>query len=198
MSKDKNKKDVQSGLEDIHIDYENINVEDIMEQIKKKIAGRPKDLESDSEPASGLQPFPSSGGDESGEAFPPPSRMKTLLLKLTKPFSPVVKFLILPVYQELRETVITLDKTNKRLDQMGQTVNDIDTHSLTTSQKLDQDMPFLKEYTRLLYNLAHNTVIEMTKLKIEEENIKIRLRILEKDFENLKSRGKALESRIIS
>lgn len=124
--------------------------------------------------------------------------MKTLLLKLTKPFSPVVKFLILPVYQELRETVITLDKTNKRLDQMGQTVNDIDTHSLTTSQKLDQDMPFLKEYTRLLYNLAHNTVIEMTKLKIEEENIKIRLRILEKDFENLKSRGKALESRIIS
>lgn len=35
MSKDKNKKDVQSGLEDIHIDYENINVEDIMEQIKK-------------------------------------------------------------------------------------------------------------------------------------------------------------------
>ena len=196
MSKDKNKKDVQSGLEDIHIDYENINVEDIMAQIKKKIASRPKDPESGL--ATVLQPPPSNGEGESGQAFPPPSPMKTFLLKLTKPFSPLVKFLTLPVYQELRETVLTLDKTNKRLDQMGQAVNDINTHSLTTSQKLDQDMPFLKEYTRLLYNLAHNTVIEMTKLKIEEENIKIRLRILEKDFENLKSRGKALESRIIS
>lgn len=198
MSNDRNRKDIQSGLEDIRIDYENLNVEDIMEQIKKKIAGRPKDLEPESEPESGLQPFPSSAGNESGEVFPPPSRIKTLLLKLTKPFSPLVKFLILPVYQELRETVMTLDKTNKRLDQMGQALNDINTHSLTTSQKLDQDMPFLKEYTRLLYNLAHNTVIEMTKLKIEEENIKIRLRILEKDFENLKSRERALESRIIS
>lgn len=124
--------------------------------------------------------------------------MKTVLLKLTKPFSPLIKLLVFPVYQELRETVVSLDRANKRLDQLGQAVNDINAHAQKTSQKLDLDMPFLKEYTRLFYNLAHNMVIEMTKLKIEEENLKIRIRILEKDLENLKSRGKALESRILS
>ena len=198
MSQDKGKKDIQSGLEDIRIDYENIQIEDIMDQIKKKISSRPGETEPASELPSDIQTDLSPGTGESVTIPHRPSRMKAFLLTLMKPFSPLIKLLILPVYQELRDTVMNLDTTNVRLDQMGQALNDINSHSQTTRQKIDQDMPFLKEYTKLLYNLAHNTLVEMTKLKIEEENIKIRIRILEKDFENLKNREKALESRILS
>ncbi|MFC2168813.1 hypothetical protein ACFLRW_07495, partial [Acidobacteriota bacterium] len=60
----------------------------------------------------------------------------------------------------------------------------------------NEDLTTAKEYIKLLHNLSHNIVVEMTKLKIEEENLKIRTRILEKDFEHLKSREKALENRI--
>ncbi len=98
-----------------------------------------------------------------------------------KPFSPIIKLLVLPVHQELRETICILDRTNKRLDVMSDFINE-------TGRA--------KEYAKLLHNLSHNIVVEMTKLKIEEENLKIRIRILEKDFEHLKSREKALESRI--
>jgi hypothetical protein len=37
----------------------------------------------------------------------------------------------------------------------------------------------------------------MTKLKIEEENLKIKARILEKDFEFLGQRERALEDQIL-
>jgi len=198
MSKDENKKEKKSDPEEIHIDYENIDVQDIMDQIKRKIASQVGDSELKSEQAGALQPLSSTEGNESEDVLPPPSRGKRVLLKLARPFAPLIKFLILPVYQELRDTVEILDRSNKRLDQLEQTLGKTNTHSLNTSQRLDQELPFLKEYTRLLFNLAHNTVVEMTKLKIEEENIKLRIRILEKDFENLKSRERALEARVLS
>ncbi len=103
------------------------------------------------------------------------------MLKLMKPFSPIIKLLVLPVHQELRETIYILDRTNKRLDALDE-INRVPRKT--------------KEYIRLLHNLSHNIVVEITKLKIEEENLKIRIRILEKDFEHLKSREKALESRV--
>jgi hypothetical protein len=39
-------------------------------------------------------------------------------------------------------------------------------------------------------------VVEMTKLKIEEENIKLKARIMEKDFEFLGRKEQALEKEI--
>lgn len=199
MSKDKDKAKNLIDPEDIDIDYENIDVKDIMDQIKRLIAARAKASESESEQEDQTPPFVSSAEEnaEKNHQLPSSSRMKSLLLKLMKPFSPLIKLLVLPVYQEFRETVLILDDTNKRLDQLGQSLDEVNRHSLATSQRIDEDLPFLKEYTRLLYNLAHNTVVEMTKLKIEEENIKLRIRILEKDFENLKSRERALESRMM-
>ena len=198
MSNDKAKRDVQSGREKIHIDYGNIDVADIMDQIKRLIASHTNGSRLEPDTEEGFPSDPSLGEEEEGKALIPPSRLKAFLLKLIKPFSPLIKLLVLPVYQELRETVINLDLTNKRLDKMGQALNDANAHFLATRQKIDLYLPFLKEYTNLFYSLAHNMVMEMTKLKIEEENIKIRIRILEKDFENLKSREKFLESRILS
>jgi NADH/NAD ratio-sensing transcriptional regulator Rex len=59
------------------------------------------------------------------------------------------------------------------------------------------DIGRIKEYTKLLHSLSHNVVVEMTKLKIEEENLKIKARILEKDFEFLGKREKALEDQVL-
>ncbi len=144
---------------------------------------------------------------EKSGSFPSPSKTKRVLLKVMKPFSPIIKLLILPVHQELRETIYSLDRTNKRLDVLNDFIDgaldevqkNMWQFSTETNKKVDltsEDLTKAKEYSKLLHNISHNIVVEMTKLKIEEENLKIRIRILEKDFEHLKSREKALESRV--
>lgn len=207
MNKKMDKKDGPLESEDIRIDYDHLEVSDIMDQIKKKIDARPKDElagpVSDEKPP----PEPLLNPPESEESGPSASKAKRLLLKLMKPFSPIIKLLVLPVHQELRETIYTLDRTNKRLDSLSHFLNDaldevktnLSQFNSETNKRVDlafEDLTRAKEYAKLLHNLSHNIVVEMTKLKIEEENLKIRVRILEKDFEHLKSREKALESRV--
>ncbi len=195
--------DIKDGLlesEDIRIDYDHLDVSDIMDQIKKKIDARPKDKlagpVSDEKPPA-ESPLNPSEFEESGLSA---SKTKRLLLKLMKPFSPIIKLLVLPVYQELRETIYTLDRTNKRLDSLSHFLNgaldEVKTNLSQFNSETFEDLTRAKEYAKLLHNLSHNIVVEMTKLKIEEEHLKIRVRILEKDFEHLKSREKALESRV--
>jgi hypothetical protein len=208
MSEKKRKKENESAPEGFHLDYENIDVSDIMAQIKEKAKALPEEKsypEVEAGKKSGsLHPNHTGPGEE----MPAPSRKKSLLLKLMKPFSPAIKLLVLPVYQELRQTVLTLDRTNKRLDVLSGFLNSaldevkssLDRFNTDTNQRVDlalEDLTRAKEYAKLLHNLAHNTVVEMTKLKIEQENLKSRIRILEKDFESLKNREKVLESKVI-
>jgi len=57
---------------------------------------------------------------------------------------------------------------------------------------LDRSM----EYVKLLHNLDHNLVVELTKLRIEFETLKSRARILEKDLEAQTRRERVLEKRL--
>jgi hypothetical protein len=98
------------------------------------------------------------------------------------PFSPLIKLLVLPVDEELRRTVILLDHANRRIDCLEK-----------ERRRIDR----LQEYTRLLHHLSHNMVVEMSKLKIEAETLKTKTRILEKDFEWLGKREKALEKEVL-
>ncbi len=182
MNKKMDKKVGPLESEDIRIDYDHLDVSDIMGQIKKKIDSRPKDESVSSVSEKKMQAESSLNPPEFEESGFSPSKTKRRMLKLMKPFSPIIKLLVLPVHQELRETIHILDRTNKRVDSLDDEINRVPRKT--------------KEYIRLLHNLSHNIVVEMTKLKIEEENLKIRIRILEKDFEHLKSREKALESRV--
>lgn len=208
MSDDREKRDDRPGREDIRIDYKNIDVADIMAQIKKNIRSRPGEDTVPVRAEGGMKPDSSTDSAEQGEASIPPSKVKALLLKLMKPFSPIIKLLVLPVHHELRETVYSLDRTNRRLDFQSAHLNDVLDEIKTnlgrfnseTNKRVDlafEDLTRAREYVKLLHNLSHNIVVELTKLKIEEENLKSRIRILEKDFENLKNREKALESRVI-
>jgi len=173
---------------DIEIDYDHLDVARIMDEIKARLAG-----ESGRESSSAGAPDSARVPDfdlESGDGQPPArGRVRRLLLKLMSPFRPVIKLLILPVYDEFQQTVRILHNTNIRLDHLYE-VTDRDRHN--TIVRLDR----LREYTKLLHSLSHNLVVEMTKLKIENDTLKARLEIMEKDFDFLGQRERALEREV--
>lgn len=158
----------------ISIDYDRVDVARIMDQIKEQTAAEAV-AES---PAAGAGPAPGAGIDfAAGQG-----RARRVLLKIMSPFSPLIKLFTLPVYEELRRTVLILDHTNRRLDELEK-----------ERARLDR----LQEYTKLLHHLCHNLVIELSKLKIEEETLKTKTRIMEKDFEFLGKRERALEKEVV-
>jgi hypothetical protein len=182
--------------EDIVIDYENIDVAEIMDQIRKKIATQPKKPEPE-------ELIPLEHSTSTGSSTPPPEepsgrklKMKNFALKLMRPFFPLIKFLVLPVHQELRETIQNLYRTNQRLDFLERKTGDDFSRIHEEFQAVNRSLDRAKEYVKLLHNLSHNIVVEMTKLKIEEENLKINTRVLEKNFEFTQRREKALEKKV--
>lgn len=219
------------------------------------------------------------------------SRIKRLLLKLMRPFSPLIKLLILPVNEELVRAVRVLDYTNRKVDFLSAkfdhdlrrneialnrrmsgldqsvhrrlvaadkgvdrrlvilekrvdrrlanldnaihgrmtTLNEnvdrrlvvldqrmaalddaIHVRMTTLNENLDQRMAEYDnrldrlgsvldvslENVKLLHNLSHNLVVELTKLKIEHESLRNKARVLEKDFETLTRRERGLEERL--
>ncbi len=162
----------------IKIDYDRIDVAGIMAQIKDNLAaeaGKP-DRRPGEERRADPQPDP---GDGQGRA-------KRALLRLMAPLKPLIKLLVLPVVEEHRQTVLILDRTNRRIDQLESDLG-----------RLSERLNRLQEYTKLLHQLGHNLVIEMSKLKIEEETLKTKTRIMEKDFAFLGKREKALEEEVL-
>jgi predicted transcriptional regulator len=189
----------KNGNNDIKIDYENIDVSNIMDQIKEKIEKQPKIQKPER--------FEEAEYPGSPSSFPPKQegpqnskpKIKKVLLKIMKPFAPVIKLMVLPVHQELRDTIEKLDHANKHLgflqkrqDQLDKKVDEWASRVGLVYTKLDK----ANDYIKLLHNLSHNIVVELTKLKIEEENLKLKTRIMEKDFEFLGQREKALEKKV--
>ncbi len=184
---------------DIIIDYDNIDVAEIMEQIRKKIADQPKKPEPEEFIPSEYSATPGAAVPRNEETPGKKGRIKNLALKLMRPFFPIIKFLVLPVHQELRDTIQNLYETNKRLDNLEKKIDRnfsrIHEEFQAVNRRL-KELNRIREYVKLLHNLSHNVVVELTKLKIEEERLKVTTRILEKDFEFLGQREKALEKKV--
>jgi hypothetical protein len=159
--------------EKIGVDYDHIDVAVIMDRIKKKVAVEAGDKSpvSENRPASFPDLDPAAGQ----------GRARQILLKLMSPLKPLIKLLILPVAEENRRTVLILDHANRRIDWLERNIG-----------RLDR----LEEYTKLLHHLCHNLVVEMSKLKIEEETLRTKTRVMEKDFDFLEKREKALEKEV--
>ncbi|MCX7973700.1 MAG: hypothetical protein N3B16_04280 [Candidatus Aminicenantes bacterium] len=194
------------------IDYERIDVASIMDQIKKKIASqpRPKPAEKTKEEKIIIPPPPRSPWElETATGWK--ARVKTILLKVMRPFSPLIKLMVFPVYHELRETILKLHHANMRIDYACTRLDhlsakldlEVDKLSQILNQRIDRlEIRFevvdrLREYTKLMHSLAHNLVVEMSKLKIELDTLKIHHRILEKDFRHLEQRERLLEKEIV-
>lgn len=193
------KKEKKDKTDEIKIDYENIDVAGIMEQIREKIASQPEEAEPPlpEEIDYSLPPISASTGMESPRGSK--EKAKAFLLKVMKPVAPLIKFLVFPVHQELRDTIEILDRTNKNLETLWRKHDQVDPKIDAANQRIDlafKDLNKSKEYIKLLHSLSHNLVVEITKLKIEAENLKIKTRIMEKDFEYLGQKEKVLEKKV--
>ncbi len=207
--------------EKIKIDYENPDVQDIMRRVREKIDSQSAKNDAPEKNEAEAQAEPHPPVPQLPEPIWEPlslSKTKKLLLKLTRPFVPLIKLLALPVHQELVETVHRLDFTNQRLDHLNRRLElalqslsqelyrsssdlnqKVDGFNDSANQRLDKafhDLGRTMEYTKLLHSLSHNMVVEMSKLKIEEEGLKLKTRIMDKDFENLRSKEQALEHKV--
>ena len=178
----------------IRIDYDNVDVADIMDQIKRRIARKPPvPAEVPAAPAEGPSAVvpAAPGGVKRGLA----ARTARLL---ARPFMPIVRLLLdrfivrANVGVNIRIDEVSdglnmrIDKVYGRIDEVYGRIDDV-SGGLNTA----------RESTKLLHTLAHNLVVELTKLRIEHETLKSKMRVMEKDFEVLGKREKALEKKVI-
>jgi hypothetical protein len=174
---------------DIMIDYDNVDVAQIMDQIKIRVAGPVGDEPSGggASESAGVPDFDLERGDGPATGR---GRVRRILLKVMTPFRPLIKLLMLPVYDEFQQTVRILHNANRRLDRLYE-ATDRDREAVRV--RLQRD----KEYIKLLHGLSHNLVVELTKLKIENDTLKARLEIMERDADFLGKRERALEREVL-
>jgi hypothetical protein len=207
----------------VTIDYDKLDVTALMEQVTAAAARtRAADARIESSrPAASALPAGGPGGAASPGPREPPGptgikgRIKRIALKLMRPFFPLIRFLGLPLHQDIRETQRSLSETDKRLDALDrllrlQEIAFEDKLALAaqrtdkTELRLDlleariKDLDESMEYIRLLHNLGHNLVVELTKLRIELDTLKSKAGILEKDLDYLRARERSLEGSIRS
>jgi hypothetical protein len=177
-----------------------INVEEIMAAIRKKIqdkkdSGLLKQREIDEIAEMELQPlpdfleipntyephlYPNLG---QYELIPSPAEeeiketglAKGLLKKIRNLLSPLIRFMIRPLYLELKTAIV-------------ETRNHLFKHIPMVLQS--------SEYIRLLHNAINNMIVEASKLKTEEELLKTKIKILEDRMEFLENRERALEKKL--
>jgi len=175
---------------EVEIDYDRLDVAAIMDQVKKIAASKlPEPGREETGPPADLPGTAPASGDEPPPPAGPPglkARLRAKALKAMAPFFPVIRFFALPLHEEIKAVIRSLDQTNRRLD------------AQTTAANLRfQDLDRAMEYVKLLHTLNHNLVVEVTKLRIELEGLRSRTRILEKDFEFAGRRQKTLETRVL-
>jgi len=203
-------------IEGIEIDYDHLDIAAIMTQVKGVAARNPVEpIETGPEepPASIVTPAPA------GRPPVPPAPGRKALLKAKfaralRPFAPAIRLLGLPLQLDIEAAFRQIDATNRRLDelehwtpvQMKEMQTRIDARFHESSLKFDAfqdrldfrlvDLDRSMEYIKLLHNLDHNLVVEITKLRVEFETLKSRARILEKDLDAQAQREKVLEKRL--
>ena len=168
-------------------------------------------------PAASVPPAPA------GRPPVPPAPGRKALLKAKfaraiRPFAPAIRLLGLPLHEDIQAAVRQLDATNRRLDEFehgmqAQIDRRLDEMQARTDalfndfgRKFDDfrdrldlrlvDLDRSMEYIKLLHNLDHNLVVEITKLRVEFETLKSRARILEKDLDAQAQRERVLEKRL--
>ncbi len=213
---DEQKKPETEKVGPITIDYEHLDVAGLMDQVKAA-AARTQVADARAERASASAPAPDGSGRASRPGAPEPEgpaglkgKLKKIALKIMRPFFPLIRFLGLPLHQDIRETQRSLSETDKRLDGLDRLLrlqeiafeDKLVQGGLRTDKtelRLDlleervKDLDESMEYIRLLHNLGHNLVAELTKLRIEFDTLKSRFEILEKDLDYLRARERALE-----
>jgi len=185
---DNPKQTEKQGVEAITIDYDRVDVAEIMDQIKKISASAPpEEANFSNDVSSSFAPAASPGASGIKD------KIRAWMTSLIRPFFPLIRFIGLPLHQDIRATQESLHETNKRLDKLTEMFFRLE----EKLDRADRDLNTSMEYIRLLHNLDHNLVVELTKLKIEADTLKGKFRILEKDQDQLQRRERTLEDKMI-
>ena len=191
----------------VTIDYDKLDVAGLMDQVSAAAAKtQAADLRAErafsSAAAAGGQGGirPAAAPPEGPAGFK--GKLKAIALKLMRPFFPLIRFIGLPLHQDIRATQLSLSETDKRIDLL-------ETHLVRSGERIDKtelrldlleerikDLDESMEYIRLLHNLGHNLVVELTKLRIEFDTLKSKSGILEKDLDYIRARERALEESV--
>jgi hypothetical protein len=188
----------------VTIDYDKLDVAGLMDQVSAAAARtQAADLRAEraypsASAAGGQGRIRSAGAPQAGPGgFK--GKLKGIALKLMRPFFPLVRFIGLPLHQDIRATQQSLSETDKRIDVLEDSLVRTGERIDKTELRLDlleeriKDLDESMEYIRLLHNLGHNLVVELTKLRIEFDTLKSKCGILEKDLDYLRARERALE-----
>ena len=202
-------------METVEIDYDCLDVTAIMAQVKRIAASAPTDLPREETPETPPEPPPAAPGPSA----PPPGRKDWLKLKIHRlmaPFFPLIRLGGLPLHEDIQAAVLQIDTANRRLDELAARLQEtserfnhrLDEQAVGFQVRLDAltdrvdfrlvDLDRSVDYIRLLHTLDHNLVVETTKLRIEFEALKSKVRILEKELDAQSHREKALEKRLLS
>ncbi len=107
---------------------------------------------------------------------------KKILGKIRKMVSPLTRFMIRPFLNDLKNLEVELHNQNKE-----------------EIHRLKQLVPIVfqsKEYIKLLHNSMNNMIVELSKLKIEEELLKTKIKVMEDKVEFLENRERAVEKKL--
>jgi len=97
--------------------------------------------------------------------------MKKVFRIIRKPLMPFIRSMVRPINNELKAQ-INIDR--KYIHQFAAGI----------------------EYIKLLHNTSNNLIVELSKLKIEEELLKTKIKVLEDKMEFLENRERAIEKKL--
>jgi len=152
--------------ERLTVDYDKVDVAELGERIKAAAAARAA--------VSAASAVPAPPAAAVSPAVPPAGRkprLKGLAVRLLRPRFPLMRLLVLPLHEDVAVLYRNVDAANAKTDKFV-------------------------DYIKLLHMLDHNLVVELTKLRLEHEALKSRVRMLEKDLELMTKRERAVEERV--
>jgi len=98
----------------------------------------------------------------------------------------LVRFMVRPIYNELKQ--FNVDRFNENAHNIFKNTEEIAYYKHLVLQG--------KEYIKLLHNALNNLITEASKLKIDHELLKTKIKVLEDKMEFLENRERAIEKKI--
>ena len=112
--------------------------------------------------------------------------VKKILIKIRKILFPLVRFMVRPIYNELKQ--FSVDRFNENAHNIFKNTEEIAYYKHLVLQG--------KEYIKLMHNAINNLITEASKLKIDHELLKTKIKVLEDKMEFLENRERAIEKKI--
>lgn len=104
---------------------------------------------------------------------------KKIMGKIRRLLDPLIRFMIRPYIRDAK--LLSLKNSNSNLKAI---------------REVEPLIYQSKDYVKLLHNCANNLIVELTKLKIEEETLKTKIKTLEDKVAFLEKRERAIEDRV--